>query len=311
MGIGSDSTRDAAVRAAAFAFLRDQSRQYPNAMPWTVLLAGFRHDGRRVPLVSQQGIFKPAVCDVPLSIRTAPVVEGRERPYEDELSDDGLLLYRYRGTDRDHVENEGLRRAWHTRTPLVYLYGVAPGWYVPAWPVFIEHDDPGALAFAVSVGRQPDDLSGPLSLASLHTESADVRRYATRTTLVRLHQKAFSARVLRAYGERCAICRLRHRELLDAAHILPDGHPRGRPVVPNGLALCTLHHAAFDRNVLGVTPDLMVEIRLDVLHEEDGPMLRHGLQGFHQSRLLVPRSPVLRPDRDCVAERYEMFRKAG
>jgi hypothetical protein len=73
-------------------------RQYPNAMPWTVLLAGFEHDGRRVPLVSQQGIFKPAVCDIPLSMRTAPVVEGRDRPYADEVSADGLLVYRYRGT---------------------------------------------------------------------------------------------------------------------------------------------------------------------------------------------------------------------
>ena len=56
---------------------------------------------------------------------------------------------------------------------------------------------------------------------------------------------------------------------VDAAHILPDGHPRGAPIVPNGLALCTLHHAAFDRHVLGVRPDLKVEIRLDVLEEED------------------------------------------
>src|SRR3989304_615457 len=40
------------------------------------------------------------------------------------------------------------------------------------------------------------------------------------------------------FRQECAICRLRHEELLDAAHILPDGHPRGEPVVPNGLALC-------------------------------------------------------------------------
>lgn len=181
-----------------------------------------------------------------------------------------------------------MRRAWQTRTPLVYLYGVAPGWHVPARPVLIERDDPGALAFTVSVGRQPDELSGPLALADLHAESLDVRRYTTRTALVRLHQQAFRARVLSAYQERCAICRLRHQELLDAAHILPDGHPRGRPVVPNGLALCTLHHPAFDRNVLGVTPDLTVPIRLDVLEEEDGPMLQHGLHGFHRAPLPVP-----------------------
>jgi HNH endonuclease len=63
---------------------------------------------------------------------------------------------------------------------------------------------------------------------------------------------------------------LRHAELPEAAHILPDGHPEGRPIVPNGLWLCALHHAAFDGNVLEVRPDLKVEIRLDALEEEDG-----------------------------------------
>jgi len=81
----------------------------------------------------------------------------------------------------------------------------------------------------------------------------------------------FRQRVLRAYQQCCAICRLRHDELLEAAHILPDGHPLGEPVIPNGLALCKLHHAAFDLYLIGVTPDLEVTVRLDVLEEIDGP----------------------------------------
>jgi putative restriction endonuclease len=75
--------------------------------------------------------------------------------------------------------------------------------------------------------------------------------------------------VLRAYQQCCAICRLRHDELLEAAHILPDGHPLGEPVIPNGLALCKLHHAAFDAYIIGVTPDLEATVRLDVLQEID------------------------------------------
>lgn len=73
------------------------------------------------------------------------------------------------------------------------------------------------------------------------------RRYVTRVMQQRIHQARFRAIVLLAYSVRCTICRLHdHPELLDAAHILPDGHPRGEPIVPNGLALCKLHHAAFD-----------------------------------------------------------------
>ncbi len=302
---------DAEVRLRAFRFLEEQKRAYPNAIPWRVLLAGFEHDGRRVPLVSQQGIFRPAVCRLPLSIRTAPVVEGRERPYDDAIGGEGLLQYRYRGTDRAHRENDGLRTAMREKVPLVYLYGVAAGWYVAECPVFVVRDDPRTLTFHVAVGDQPASLSGPVDLADLDLETDAARRYATRTALVRLHQQSFRMRVLRAYRQRCAICRLRHVELLDAAHILPDGHPRGAPIVPNGLALCTLHHAAFDRHVLGVRPDLKVDIRLDVLEEEDGPMLQHGLQGFHGAVLEVPRSEALRPRREFLEERYQLFMEAS
>jgi hypothetical protein len=51
----------------------------------------------------------------------------------------------------------------------------------------------------------------------------------------------FRQRVLRAYQQCCAICRLRHDELLEAAHILPDGHPLGEPVSPNGFQGRRLH----------------------------------------------------------------------
>lgn len=76
---------DTAVRLQAFQFLETQRRTHPHAMPWSVLLRGFDFEGRRVPLVSQQGIFRPAICRLPLTIRTAPVLEGRDRPYEDEV----------------------------------------------------------------------------------------------------------------------------------------------------------------------------------------------------------------------------------
>jgi putative restriction endonuclease len=54
-----------------------------------------------------------------------------------------------------------------------------------------------------------------------------------------------------------------------------------------------------------------VEIRLDILQERDGPMLQHGLQGFHDRVIAAPRSANLRPDAEYLAERYEIFRKAS
>ena len=191
--------------------------------------------------------------------------------------------------------------------PLIYLYGIVSGLYTPVWPVYIVGDDPGSLSFAVEVG----DRTG-LSVADdawIASDSQAKRAYTTVSTQRRLHQQSFRVRVIQAYRKCCAICRLRHEELLDASHILPDGHPRGEPWVCNGLALCKLHHAAFDNNILGVRPDLIVEVRKDVLEESDGPMLQHGLQECHEKRLLVlPVSRDLKPRPDFLEERYELFR---
>jgi putative restriction endonuclease len=133
------------------------------------------------------------------------------------------------------------------------------------------------------------------------------RRYITVTTRQRLHQRSFRLRVLRAYHERCALCRLRHEQLLDAAHIVPDKDLLGLPVIPNGLAMCKLHHAAFDRDFIAIRPDLVIRVRRDLLEEHDGPMLIHGLQRFHGREIWVPARLDQRPRPDLLEERYRRF----
>jgi putative restriction endonuclease len=77
------------------------------------------------------------------------------------------------------------------------------------------------------------------------------------------------------------------------------------------VALCKLHHAAFDANILGIRPDYEIEIRLDVLEETDGPMLKQGLQEFHRERLWTPHRSVLKPKPEFLEERYAQFRRAS
>jgi len=89
------------------------------------------------------------------------------------------------------------------------------------------------------------------------------------------------------------MCRLRHATLL------------------NGLALCKIHHAAFDTNILGIRPDLVIQVQARVLREIDGPMLRHGLQEMDGERLTIPRSRASQPDRHRLETRYEEFRAAS
>jgi putative restriction endonuclease len=296
---------DRVVRVAAFNFLKEQATLHGGAvLPRRTLEQGFVLDGRRVPLLGPPGIFKPAVCELPLSITTVPEIPGKPRPYEDEPTYDGVH-YRYRGTDPHHPDNVGLRRAMLEHVPLVYFHGHRPGLYHAEWPVYVIADDPARLTFTILT----EDESAVGATAGV----ADAPRRAYLAVLMtrRLHQSLFRVRVLDAYDETCAVCRLRHQELLDAAHILADRHPLGEPIVPNGLALCKLHHAAFDADILGVRPDLRIEVRHDVLREADGPMLKVGLQGFDGQVITVPRQKTLRPNVDFLAERYERFRKAG
>ena len=84
----------------------------------------------------------------------------------------------------------------------------------------------------------------------------------------------FRRTVLTAYERRCAICdfdvRLDDDLLgLDAAHI--KWHAAGGPDrVPNGLALCKLHHHALDRGAIGLNPAANLGFTLLVSQELSG-----------------------------------------
>jgi len=298
---------DARVRVAVFAWLTDQRESYGESLARSAL-ENFVLDGRRVPLMGPQGIWKPAVCELPLSITTTT-----NGPYADSFDDrTATLRYAYRGTDPAHRDNVGLRRAMNERVPVVYFHAVWPGSYVALYPVFVVRDDPALLTFTMQV----DDMSAALAAGATTYQAADDgvearRAYVTRTVRQRLHQVAFRERVIRAYSERCALCSLRHQELLDAAHITPDRDPEGEPVVSNGVALCKLHHAAFDRLFFAIRPDYTIEVRPSILLEHDGPMLVVGLQQIHEKQIFLPRRHSDLPDPARLERRYAEFLAAG
>ena len=304
---------DAPFRRAAFDWLAAQVELHGEMLSRTLLAAGFDFREKRIRIVGPQGIFKPRAMQLPLSITTSP-----NSPYNDAFGEDHLLRYRYRGCDPDHPDNAGLRQAMKERAPLVYLHGLMPGRYLPVWPVYVVHDEPDRLTFTIAVddatyaNTQLDGALGVIALRIAEPEERKLfRSYRTAAVRARVHQGRFRERVLQAYREQCAFCSLRHEELLDAAHIVPDSEPDGEPAVRNGMALCKLHHAAFDRLFIGVTPDYVIKIREDILHEEDGPMLLHGLKDLHDRRILLPRAQRLRPARELLENRYERFRAAS
>lgn len=303
------NSTETSLRLAAFKWLEEQVAINSDVLPRTLLSDGFYHNGERITFIGPQGIWKPKSFDIPLSITT--IIEG---PYKDSFSEDGLLLYRYRGTDMHHRDNVGLRKAMQNQVPLVYFNNVTKGRYHAIWPVFITGDDPDSLTFTVSV----DDMSyvkksENFIYSNVSDSVIDItrREYITSLVKIRLHQRLFREKVLAAYDDKCTLCRLKHRELLDAAHIIPDSDPEGEPHVKNGLSLCKIHHAAFDSNIIGIRPDYTIEVRKDILLENDGPMLQHGIKEMHNNKIILPTSKISYPDKALLERRYDIFSKTG
>jgi putative restriction endonuclease len=190
--------------------------------------------------------------------------------------------------------------------PLIYFHGVTPGQYMVVQPVFVTRDEPSARTVLLEVGLPYQDLAGQGL-----TSTPDLREYALREVRLRLHQQRFRRDVLHAYRHRCTICALREPALVQAAHIVEDPDPQGIAAVVNGMALCAIHHLAYDRNLLGIDPDGVVHIARRLLDEHDGPMLREGLQGFHGSAIHLPRRTPDRPDPLRLAVRFERFSRAS
>lgn len=301
---------DWALRLAAFAHLT-RLREHTGVVTLADLEQGFEFGGERIPLInSRRGIWRPrqlGANGAALSIVTTPLKPGKKPPYDDQIASEDWFEYRYEGTEPGTWTNRAVRRAYELQRPLVYLYGVAPGLYDAVYPCYIVGDEPARLTFHVAA-----DVAtyAPLSPDANPMQFEARREYETRSVKVRLHQRRFRELVVAAYRTQCTVCRLRRGELLDAAHILPDRDERGRPEVPNGLALCKIHHAAFDTGILGIAPDYVIHIRGDVLEEHDGPMLLHGLQEMDRLPITPPSRAQLRPNPEYLAERFERFKAA-
>lgn len=290
------AAEEAAIRLDVFRWLDEMFVGHGGYELSRDQLLSYRYRGEPIPLLDRtRGIRNPRDFSATLSVMTS----AGKNPYEDDESDDGWITYDYRaGEGGDNVK---LIRAYELQTPIVYFKGVRPGYYLPYYPITIAANDPVARQVRFPLDEALVLFGEPSTYNELQ------RQYAERVVQARLHQPVFRAHVLHAYEGSCTVCDLKHTEFLDAAHIIPDASADGVAHVTNGLALCKIHHAAYDRNLMGITPDYEVRINHDLLHEVDGPMLRHGLQDMHGRRIRLPTHRSERPAQDRLAERFAEF----
>ena len=297
-------TRDTAARLAAAEHVRRIS--VGDALSSEQLAAGFAFEGERVPLINpQRGIFKPKSMEHLLSVRTVFPSRGRKVWYDDQrivhaqvTQGQELIDYAFMGDNPDAADNRWLKQAHDAQVPFLYFLGVAPGRYTPIWPTYVADWVPGDLKVRLAFGQSVQDA----------IPDAPERRYASRLVQQRLHQATFREAVLTAYGGRCALTGLPEPRLIDAAHIIVDrDEDLGQPVVPNGLPLSKIHHAAFDANLIGIDPDYNIHVSEGLLSINHGPMFEHGVKGLVGRKLRLPVRPSDHPDRDRLARRFESF----
>ncbi|WP_234425807.1 phosphorothioated DNA-binding restriction endonuclease [Streptomyces kebangsaanensis] len=116
----------------------------------------------------------------------------------------------------------------------------------------------------------------------------------------RKRRAGFAEEVLHAYAYACAFCGFdgalgRNPVGLEAAHV--RWHSQDGPdEVSNGLALCSLHHTLFDLGVLGLLPDLRIQVsQLYVARSAAG----QTIDALHGKPVATPR-----PGRPTVDPRY-------
>ncbi len=302
---------DTLMRVAAFGHVLKLS-ETQNNISAEELRRGFTFEGERIPLVNpQRGIFKPRQMQYLLSIRTVFPRPGKRVWYDDQRQVHSQIFesreavdYAFMGTNPDAADNRWLREAFENRVPVIYFLGIAPGLYQAIIPTYISGWDANALKARIVFGIQDQtDYVAP--------ESVSERRYALQTVKQRLHQASFREAVITAYNGRCALSGLPEQRLLDAAHIISDKDEQlGQPVVPNGLPLSKIHHAAFDAHLIGIDPDYRLHVSGRLLDLHDGPML-DALKQLDGGILHLPKRAKDYPDRDRLSLRYEQFKVAA
>ena len=173
---------------------------------------------------------------------------------------DSLFSYAYE-KNSDDGKNKKMRQALELTLPIILLRKIKDAAFVPVFPVYVVADDRPNRRFVLALEESLRFVANPFHLKPVE------REYAERAVKLRLHQPEFRGRVLTAYEQRCTVCNLKYGKLLDAAHIIGDNKPHGEPVVTNGLSLCKIHHAAYDANLLGISPDYRVCINPDLMDE--------------------------------------------
>jgi putative restriction endonuclease len=150
-----------------------------------------------------------------------------------------------------------------------------------------------------------------LAAVGLPDDLTDVRSAQEQ---IRRRDPAFREKVLLAYQYRCGVCghdlRLGRQTIgLEAAHI-KWFQAQGPDVVPNGIALCSLHHKVFDLGAFAILPGSYQMVFSQHLNGSDDAAGR--MLAYHGASLILPQSREYLPQADFLEwHRKQVFKRPG
>lgn len=114
-----------------------------------------------------------------------------------------------------------------------------------------------------------------------------------------IRRAVFIKEVLKQYRNTCAITGMsiecdHNISVLDACHIVPR-KTSFDDTITNGIALCPNMHRAFDRGLITVTPDYVVQVSKCF---RDTGTSSHSFMQYHEKKISLPENPAYYPDPD-------------
>jgi putative restriction endonuclease len=119
--------------------------------------------------------------------------------------------------------------------------------------------DSGSVPAEAAILKRLSENPGRIKEQDIDEEVAEERKRALVSTWRTLRALDFRDRVLTAYSHRCAMCGIQLR-LVDGAHILPVSEPTSSDQTANGIALCALHHRAYDCGLITFDPTHKIHV---------------------------------------------------
>lgn len=124
----------------------------------------------------------------------------------------------------------------------------------------------------------------------------------------RINQSFFRSAVMSAYNFHCCISGVNVTELLEACHIVDWSQDERNRINPkNGLCMNPFFHKAYDKLLLGITPDMRIVVSKELLLGTIETSFSNYLKALNGKSILLPNKFF--PQKELLEIKYEKFIK--